>query len=94
MGNNNTSIPKTAINQENYPFIAAPYIEKGDIAFKDSTLVSLKSATKEATIFYSLNNSEPKTYNKPFIVSENLELSVFAKKKRTKSNTINTAFIK
>jgi predicted alpha-1,2-mannosidase len=93
-GTLDTEIPSTSISQDFYPFLPSPYIEKGDIAFKYKTEVSLNSADKEATIYYSLNNTIFKIYEKSFTINEACTLSVYSKKGDIKSTSISTDFYK
>lgn len=87
-------IPTTAISQEQHPFVPSPYIEAGDIAFKDNTLVALASAEKNNPIYYSLNKGDYKIYNKPFKITENTTLKVYAEKAKIKSAVLETYFYK
>lgn len=85
--------PKTEI--EEHLIIPTPFIAKGDVAFKGKTEVELGVVNSETEIFYSLDNSEFKIYNEPFIISEPSELKVYAKDSSGKmSSTIATQFYK
>lgn len=83
--------PKTEINE--HVIIPAPFIAKGDIAFKGKTSVELASVDNEADIFYSLGDEFQK-YSQPFSISEKATLKVYAKKGNQKSAIITTEFYK
>lgn len=84
-------IPSTAIKE--HQIVPVPFIEKGDIAFKNSTTVSLKSADKDATIYYSLGGGYKK-YSNPFSISKATSLRVYGQKGTQKSAVITTEFYK
>ena len=90
-GTADKNIPKTSINE--HLIVAVPFIAKGEIAFKGSTEVTLKSVEENAKIFYSLKD-EFKEYSKPFLISEKATLKVFAQKEDSKSAVISTDFYK
>ena len=90
-GTADKNIPKTSIDE--HLIVAAPFIAKGKIAFKESTEITLGNADKEATIFYTLND-EFQLYNEPFKISEKGILKVYAEKEGLKSKTITTDFYK
>ncbi|ARV06169.1 glycosyl hydrolase family 92 [Polaribacter sp. SA4-10] len=90
-GTADKNIPKTAINK--HLIVAAPFIAKGEIAFKGSTEVTLKTVEENAKIFYSLKD-EFKEYSIPFLISDKATLKVFAQKEDRKSAVISTAFYK
>ena len=84
--------PKTEI--KDHLIIPAPFIAKGDVAFKGSTEIVLENVDKNATIFYKLGETEYKTYEHPFTVSEPTSLSVYSEKGNVRSATITTDFYK
>ena len=84
--------PKTEI--KDHIIIPAPFIAKGDVAFKGETEVVLENVDKTATIFYKLGESEYQTYERPFTISEPISLTVYSKKEHSKSATITTKFYK
>lgn len=86
------NIPKTAIKE--HLIVAAPFIEKGDIAFKGSTEISLNSVDASADIFYTLNDAPYKKYTQPFLISDKVTLNVYAQKDSVKSAVITTEFFK
>ena len=90
-GTKDEFIPSTKI--EEHLIVASPFIVKGEIAFKESTEVSLENVDKEVTIFYTLGDKFQE-YKQPFIISEKETLKVFAQKGATKSKTIATDFYK
>ena len=84
--------PKTEI--EKHIIVPVPFIAKGNVAFKGETQVVLDNVDQEASIFYSLNESEFKTYESPLNISEPTILKVYSEKKGNKSATIETKFYK
>ncbi|CAI8295874.1 MAG: Uncharacterised protein [Flavobacterium sp. SCGC AAA160-P02] len=90
-GTNDDVIPATEI--KDHIIIPAPFISKGDIAFKGSTEVELESAEKDADIFYRLGYKGGfKKYSEPFIVDKFIHLSMYAQKGDKKSAIITTDF--
>jgi predicted alpha-1,2-mannosidase len=69
-------IPKAEI-VENL-IVPAPFIAKGEVAFKNETEISLQIASSETEIFYSLNDANFSLYNKPFTISEESILKTYA----------------
>jgi len=92
-GTKDAFIPATKI--EAHVIVAAPFISKGEIAFKGSTEVSLGNADEEAVIYYRLGYKGGfKQYVEPFVIDKFINLSVYAQKGVTKSKTITTDFYK
>lgn len=95
-----TEIPKTEITEN--LIVPAPFIAKGEVAFKNKTEISLAVAlaslsnqiSKNIEIFYSLNDSEFKKYNQPFSISEETLLKTYSKKENSKSEILSTHFYK
>tara|TARA_R110002126_G_scaffold291243_1_gene451296 strand:- start:31486 stop:34377 length:2892 start_codon:yes stop_codon:yes gene_type:complete len=86
-------IPSTEIKE--HVIVAAPFIAKGEIAFKRSTEITLENADKEAVIFYRLGYKGGfKKYENPFVIDKFINLSVYAEKNEIKSKTITTDFYK
>jgi len=90
-GTQDAFIPVTKI--EDHRIVPAPFIAKGKTAFKGSTAVSLSSVDKNATIYFTLGGEFQK-YTRPFIISENATLSVYAQKDSINSAVITTDFYK
>ena len=90
-GTKDEFIPKTEIKEE--LIVPVPFIAKGDIAFKGSTEVKLKSVDKDAIIYFSLGDGFQK-YTSPIIISEQQNLHVYAQKAGKKSATVATDFYK
>ena len=85
--------PITEISE--HLIVPVPFIEKGNVAFKGRTEVSLASVQSESEIFYSLDDSEFKLYSKPFTISEATTLKVYATDNNgNKSATAETNFYK
>lgn len=79
---------------EDYKIVPAPFIAKGDVAFKGETEVTIQNADKEAEIFYSMNDSTFVKYEKPFKLSEPITLKIYSEKDDEKSVTLSTTFYK
>ncbi|MCB0382655.1 MAG: GH92 family glycosyl hydrolase [Psychroserpens sp.] len=91
-GSKDTQEPKTEISE--HLIVPVPYIAKGDVAFKGETEIVLESVDKDATIFYSLDNSEFISYKSPFKITEPTLLNVYSEKNGIKSASIETRFYK
>lgn len=87
-----SDIPKTAI--EDHLIVPAPFIAKGDVAFKNTTEVVLENVDKEAAIYFALNDSDFKIYSEPITLSEPMLLKIYSEKKGAKSATVATQFHK
>lgn len=86
-------IPKTEINE--HLIIPAPFIIKGEVAFKNETEISLDIAPSGTDIYYSLNGSKFELYTTPFKISEAAELRTYASDGYgEKSAIISTQFYK
>ncbi|NRB59898.1 MAG: glycoside hydrolase family 92 protein [Winogradskyella sp.] len=84
--------PKTEITE--HIILASPYIEKGDITFRDSTSVKLNTSESRAQIYYAINDSDFKLYQNPFTINQNSTVSLYAKKGKLKSPVLSTPFYK
>ncbi|MCB0462914.1 MAG: GH92 family glycosyl hydrolase [Flavobacteriaceae bacterium] len=84
--------PKTEI--KDHLIIPAPFIAKGDVAFKSKTEVVLENVDKKTPIFYKLGEEDYKKYEVPFTISEPTTLSVYSEKEGVKSSVIETPFYK
>ncbi len=91
-GTEEGSEPKTEINE--HLIVAAPFIAKGNIAFKGSTEVVLQNVDKDASILYKLDDSNFETYNNPIIISESSTLEVYSEKEGVQSSKVTTQFYK
>lgn len=91
-GTDDDEVPTTSI--DHFKIVPAPFIAKGEIAFKDQTEVSLGNAQNETDIFYTLNDSIYIKYEMPFIISEPSILKVYSEKDEERSATLTTAFYK
>ncbi len=90
-GSQNPFVPITEIKE--HKIVPAPFITKGNVAFKGSTEVVLETADTEAEIFYSFGDDFV-LYEKPFRVSEKAILKTYAQKGKNKSAVITTDFYK
>ena len=90
-GTKDAFIPSTEIKE--HQIVAAPFIAKGVIAFKEKTIITLATAENDSQIYYSLGRGFQQ-YKKPFTISEKATLKVFAQKGTTKSAIIKTEFYK
>lgn len=71
-------IPITQITEN--LIVPAPFVVKGEVAFKNETQISLGVSSPKTDIYYSLNNSEFKKYTQPFTISEETVLKIYAEK--------------
>lgn len=90
-GTKDKHIPVTEIKE--HAIVPAPFIAKGDVAFKGSTNITLETVDKEAKIFYSLGGDYIE-YSSPFEISEKSTLKVYAKRGEIKSPEVTTDFFK
>ncbi|TCP25674.1 putative alpha-1,2-mannosidase [Tenacibaculum skagerrakense] len=84
--------PVTSINE--YLIVPAPFIEKGEVAFKGSTQVVLANVEKHVLTYYSLNGSAYQEYKNPFTIEEKSTLQVYSQRGEIKSSIITTDFYK
>jgi len=92
-GTKDAFIPSTEIKE--HQIVAAPFIEKGEIAFKGSTKVELQSVQKDVEIYYRLGfKGVFKKYQTPLTIDKHSTLSLYAQKNGIKSATIITDFYK
>jgi len=84
-------VPVTAITDN--LIVPAPYISKGDVAFKGSTLVTLETVDTQSNIYYSLGGDYME-YSKPFEILQKSKLSVYAQRGEDKSSIVSTDFFK
>ncbi|MCI2229672.1 GH92 family glycosyl hydrolase [Polaribacter sp. MSW13] len=92
-GTQDAFIPSTKIDK--HVIVAAPFIAKGEIAFKGSTEITLDNVDKQAVIYYRLGYKGGfKKYEKPFTIDKFINLSVYAIKNEVKSAVITTDFYK
>ena len=84
--------PSTSI--DDFLIVPAPFIAKGDIAFKIKTTVSLGNVDPKATIYFKIDDSNYQTYKQPLEITEASTLHVYAQKDTVKSSVISTNFFK
>jgi hypothetical protein len=85
--------PITAIKE--HVIVSAPFIAKGDVAFKGETEVVLDNVDKNTSIYYRIGEKgDFKTYKNPFIIDKAISLYVYSKKDEQQSATIETSFYK
>ena len=84
--------PQTFITD--HIILPSPYIERGDITFRDSTEVVLNTSEKEAEIYFSLGADNFELYDKPFTISEHTQVTLYAEKGDLKSPILTTSFYK
>lgn len=85
--------PITEIKE--HVIVAAPFIAKGDVAFKGQTEVTLDNVDKEVSIHYRLGEKgDFKIYEKPFRIDKAISLYVYSEKDGQQSATIKTEFYK
>lgn len=91
-GTLDAEIPKTEITEN--LITPAPYISKGDVAFKTETSVQLAAPSENATIYFSLNGDEFEIYQSPIKLTEKSVLKTYSEKDGIKSSTLTTEFFK
>lgn len=91
-GTQDAHVPTTTI--EEHLIVPAPYIEKGEIAFKESTEVVLNSVDSKSTIYYALNDGDFTVYKSPIKISEPSSLKIYGQNGTAKSPVITTEFFK
>ena len=91
-GTQDEHVPNT--NIEEHLIVPAPFIEKGDIAFKGTTEIVLNSVDSESVIHYALNGGAYQVYKTPIQISEATSLKIYAEKGTEKSAEITTDFFK
>lgn len=75
--------------------VSAPFIAKGDVAFKGETEVTLENADNTTSTYYRLGEQgDFKAYEKPFKIDKAIALYVYSKKDGQQSATIKTEFYK
>ncbi|HLT32725.1 MAG TPA: GH92 family glycosyl hydrolase, partial [Aquaticitalea sp.] len=79
---------------DDFKIVAAPFIAKGNVAFKEETEIILKNVDKDASIYYTLNDSTYIKYDKPFKLTEPNTMKIYSEKDDEKSPTISTEFYK
>ncbi|WP_299271778.1 GH92 family glycosyl hydrolase [uncultured Psychroserpens sp.] len=84
--------PKTQIKE--HVIVPAPFIAKGDVAFKGDTEVVLQNADSDAIIYYKLNEGDYIKYSDPFKISDPTTMVVYSEKNNIKSALIETKFYK
>jgi predicted alpha-1,2-mannosidase len=90
-GASDDHIPVTKI--EDHIITTPPFVEKGDVAFENETMIALKSIQPEATIYYSLGEDFIK-YETPITITDDSKLSTYAVLNGKKSATLKTSFKK
>ena len=90
-GTSNDAIPVTEIKE--HIIVAAPFIVSGDLAFKESTEVTLNTVDEDTKIMYTLDG-EFKEYRMPFEIKDKSTLQMYAVRGDKKSATIATVFFK
>ena len=91
-GTTDTEIPKTEITGPQ--ITPAPYIVKGEVAFKTQAVIELDTPSENTTIYFSLNDTEFKEYNGPITLSEGSILTTYGENEGIKSNPLTTEFFK
>jgi hypothetical protein len=91
-GSRDSQEPKTEI--KDHLILPSPYIEKGDITFRDSTKIVLNTSEKDAKIFFAINDEDFKLYQIPFTISEDTKVKLYSEKGGLKSPVLTTPFYK
>lgn len=84
--------PKTEI--KDYIILPSPFIERGNITFRDSTKVVLNTSEKDAKIFYAINDEDFQLYETPFSITEDTKVKLYSEKGDLKSPILSTPFYK
>ena len=82
-------IPVSEITQ--HQIIAVPFFTASSQTFVESHTVEL-GTVDGSDIFYSLNNSEYKKYDKPIIINKQSVISSYAQKNKIKSKTVTSEY--
>ncbi len=94
-GSELSSRPKSFID---FPFVQVPYLKTGDRVFKDSTVVSLASVEKDASIYFTTDGKNPieekNIYEKPITISETTTLKFVCYKNGLYSKVVVSNFSK
>jgi predicted alpha-1,2-mannosidase len=84
--------PKTEITE--HIILPSPFIAEGDITFRGSTEIVLKTSEKEAKIYYAVDGEDFKIYEAPFTISEDANVKLYSEKGDLKSPVLTTPFYK
>ena len=82
-------IPVSEITK--HQIVAVPFFSASSQTFVESHTVEL-GTVDGSDIFYSLNNSEYKKYDKPIIINEQSIISSYAQKNKIKSKTVTSEY--
>ena len=74
--------------------LPSPFIAKGDITFRDSTEIVLSTSEHDAKIYYAIDNDDFNLYEKPFIISKDVQVKLYSEKGLLKSPVLSTPFFK
>ena len=91
-GTTTPEIPVTKIDE--FKIIPAPFISKGDVAFKDKTEVELQVNAANATIYYKIDNEAFQTYEQAILISDKSSLTTYAEENGIMSAVLTTEFFK
>lgn len=86
------NVPKSKI--DDHLIVATPYIASGEVAFKDSTVVNLKTVTPGAQLYYQLNDGNVVAYNNAITIKQAVSLTTYAVKNNISSKAVTTTFFK
>ncbi len=87
-----SAVPTTSIID--HLIVTPPHIASGDVAFKESTTITLKHIDSDAEIFCRWNDEDPKLYGEELRIDSPGILTVFAEKNGRKSVALSTEFYK
>ncbi len=90
-GTENMPIPSIAKQDEIVP---VPYFASSKQTFEDSMAVEIKNVDKEAEIYFRFDDGVFSKYEKPFTITENTNITVYAQKGEKKSYEVNASFKK
>ncbi len=86
------NLPLSKIDE--HLIVATPYIASGEVAFKDSTAVTLKTTTPNARLYYRLNDGDATLYTGQIVIKQPASLTTYAVKNTKTSKAVTTAFFK
>jgi len=95
-GTKEADCPVSAIEEQ--PIVPAPFVATGERVFREQQSIGLECIDKDASIFYTLDGSEPTEkstrYTKPFTIDESLKIQFFARYKTRRSGVMTAEFSK
>ncbi len=91
-GTKDENIPRSSI--ADHLITPAPFISKGEVAFKNETTIELSVISDDTEIFYRLDNADFQKYLQPIQISEGTKITTYAERNGIKSALQETEFYK